>query len=106
MSRVLALLVLLCGLVIVAQSARAAEKADTSSKPPVRVGPDGEPLPAGALSRVGGIRFRHTGWAIMVAFSPDGKQLATAGNDNLIRIWDPATGRQIRELKGHDHWVN
>jgi WD40 repeat protein len=37
--------------------------------------------------------------------SPDGKLLAT-GNKNVIRLWDIATGKLDRELKGHDHAVS
>jgi WD40 repeat protein len=35
-----------------------------------------------------------------VAFSPDGKLLATAGSDSLIRFWDTATYREIGKMKG------
>ncbi len=37
-----------------------------------------------------------------VAFSPDGRLLATAGWDGTARLWDPATGGHLRTLTGHD----
>lgn len=41
-----------------------------------------------------------------VAFSADGKVLASAAADNLIKLWDVATGRDLRTLKGHTAQVN
>ncbi|MCP4695976.1 MAG: CHAT domain-containing protein [Gammaproteobacteria bacterium] len=43
----------------------------------------------------------HTGTVRSVAFSPDGKTLATGSWDNSVRLWDTAGGRELRTLKGH-----
>jgi WD40 repeat protein/serine/threonine protein kinase len=36
-----------------------------------------------------------------VAFSPDGKLAASAGHDRVIRLWDVATLKPVREFPGH-----
>ena len=42
-----------------------------------------------------------------MAFSPDGKTLATGNADDTVRLWDVATHRQIgRPLTGHTEPVN
>jgi WD40 repeat protein len=35
-----------------------------------------------------------------VAFAPDGKALATGGEDNTVRMWDVATGKELRQFHG------
>jgi WD40 repeat protein len=43
----------------------------------------------------------HKGPVYGVAFSPDGKRLATSSADSTIKLWDAATGSELLTLKGH-----
>lgn len=65
----------------------------------VRTDRHGDPLPPGALVRLGTVRLRHN--AFQFAFAPDGRRIASAGSDGCVRIWNPATGAEVGRLGGH-----
>src|SRR3990167_5644798 len=48
----------------------------------------------------------HTSYVSGVAFSPDGRWLASGSDDNTIKLWEVATGREVRTLAGHTAGVS
>jgi WD40 repeat protein/serine/threonine protein kinase len=48
----------------------------------------------------------HTGFVFAVAFSPgNGRYIASGGFDRTLRLWDRATGKEIRPFYGHEGFV-
>ena len=48
----------------------------------------------------------HSSSVSAVAFSQDGKQMASASDDNTVQLWDAATGETLQTLRGHSDRVN
>src|SRR5262245_12636606 len=71
------------------------KKPGAKGGPPALTDLYGDPLPPGALARVGTARLRHLGQVYAVAISPDGKTIASGGNDNTLRLWETATGKEL-----------
>src|ERR1700676_2091003 len=59
----------------------------------------GDPLPAGAIARLGTIRFRYPATLGVTVFSPDSKWLACAYADGAIIVWD-TEGKIVRQFSG------
>jgi WD40 repeat protein/uncharacterized caspase-like protein len=47
----------------------------------------------------------HTEQVTSVAFSPDGRTLASGSYDTTIKLWEVASGRELRSLIGHTNAV-
>jgi hypothetical protein len=84
---------------------------------PVKVHPDAgskqmaqpdeiDPQPAGPIGQVRHFEG-HTAEIRRLAVSPDGRQLLTASFDKTLRLWDVASGREVRQWVGHGgQWVH
>ncbi len=73
---------------------------ETAALPAKPVDAFGDPLPPGAVARLGSMRFRTADFPKHLAISPDGKQIVSTAHFHHVRlaIWEADTGRLIREV--------
>jgi RNA polymerase sigma factor (sigma-70 family) len=74
-----------------------ARRTQPEDEKPVRTDRYGDPLPDGALARLGTLRLRHAGGRALV-FSADGKRLTSFGTDQAVRTWDVVSGALLRKV--------
>jgi WD40 repeat protein len=85
--------------VCLALAVRLAHADDRPAKDPApRTDLYGDPLPDGAVARLGSSRFRQAGISDFV-FLSDGKTVLSCGRDRVLRFWDTANGKLIRTVK-------
>lgn len=78
----------LCGLLLILVLGTTGKPA----APPAHLDRHGDPMPRGAVARMGSLRYRIGYGQMPVALSPDGKQVFLAGQDGSLSVYDLATG--------------
>jgi WD40 repeat protein len=59
----------------------------------------GDRMPAGAVARLGTVRWRQWASTVQLAFSPDGRTLLGSGGAGRLVVWDAATGKIVHQIE-------
>src|ERR1017187_7127454 len=51
------------------------------------------------------LQLGHSNTVMSVAFSPDGRWALTGSSDKTARVWEVATGKEVRRFDGHSDSV-
>ncbi len=51
------------------------------------------------------VQLGHSDSVNSVAFSPDGLTVVSGSSDNALKLWDVASGRELRTLNGHGYMI-
>lgn len=51
------------------------------------------------------LQLGHSGSVASVAFSPDGRTVVSGSSDKTLKLWDAASGREVRTFIGHSNYV-
>ncbi|HZV06783.1 MAG TPA: sigma-70 family RNA polymerase sigma factor [Gemmataceae bacterium] len=81
---------------------RGSDRSLTVAAPQKTVDAHGDPLPEGAIARLGTVRFNHGEGLRHLFFSPDGKTIYSEGG-GWLRVWDAATGAERGHFASAEH---
>jgi len=81
--------------------AAVASPGSSQKTPPPAQDRHGDPLPKGAVARIGTVRFQQGGSSWCLGFSPDGKVLSAGGEKGLLQ-WDASTGKALGQITDGD----
>jgi WD40 repeat protein len=77
-----------------AKKTGAADDGESEARvPPVRVGSEARSIRG------------HNAPVLRIAYSPDGKWLASSDDDGVVKIWEAATGKEVRALEKQPDWA-
>jgi WD40 repeat protein len=58
-----------------------------------------DPLPPGAVARLGTVRFRHPTSVVFASFLPDGKSVLSVSEDGILCVWEFPSGKESHRLE-------
>jgi WD40 repeat protein len=76
------------------------------AKPEVRRDLQGDPLPQGAIARLGSVRLRHSLKVSGAALSPDGRLIYSTEYYGGVIVWDAITGAVVRRIASDDSFCH
>lgn len=82
------------------------EQASRTSQLPTNVDIYGDPLPDGAIARLGTVRYRQDGWYRHIDWVHGTDKFVVGGDDDTARFWDAATGKMVHEVDLKNDYLN
>jgi RNA polymerase sigma factor (sigma-70 family) len=79
-------------------------QAEAPRPAPAALDRHGDPMPAGAITRLGTTRFRSGHTVNSLTFASDGKTVVGLGWEDTFYVWDRATGREVSRLPLPEAW--